>query len=836
MIRLSTLLLLLILISAAQAADVLTYWRPGSGDYQQKRLLAVPGYVLSINEAGEPVLAAPAGTGDVVGPNSSVSSQLAAFNGASGKLLIGAGYSATELRARGNHTGTQAAGTITGLAASATTDTTSATNITAGTLPDGRLSANIPRLNQGNVFTGRQMSANDTLFPGFTSSYTGGRASSFWNGSTASVITFDEAGQLLFQLGSNAAIQTGTGAGSYVGMIKNDGRWGVSYSDAATTLEHALNVNGATQTNSIYLKVTHAGLFSTRLNPATPSSDTTITIPSRTGTMALTDSISHQAMLNGISITQGALLYRGFATWDALTPGTAGQVLQTGGAAANPSWVSVAGALTPWTQNIDGATFDLTTGGDIQAASLIGDHFGDLSGTTNVPAGELQGTTPDALVFGKITTSRSNVNTPVAGVSNVIVTSDAETSIVLVAATVTLTYSDEPPTGTYFRYTLEGHTVDCLVTIPSTYSFAAGGLRTTFTALANRPTSVVVRRGATRYVMWGDPMTIGDLPLDATPATSAKIEIDQGSGSEHSTVADIVAAAGSVLGPASAVTARIATYNGTTGKLLQDGGSTVANVLARANHTGTQASGTITGLATSATTDTTSATNITTGTLPDGRFPNTLPVASGINLTALNASNIASGTIGASRLGTGTANSSTILRGDLTWATPAAGTKTINRFRPLENEPPTTAFATLDTRNSRPVLDFDTTTAEAAVWTSIIPEGTVLTDGLTVLVWCSAATATSGTIGWDVAFERLAEAGLDTDTDSFGTIQTITAATVSGTSGILDQMSVTFTQAQLPASLAVGEMFRLRLRRDVANDTAAGDAEVHAVEIRVPSI
>lgn len=42
---------------------------------------------------------------------------------------------------------------------------------------------------------------------------------------------------------------------------------------------------------------------------------------------------------------------------------------------------------------------------------------------------------------------------------------------------------------------------------------------------------------------------------------------------------------------------------------------------------------------------TTSASDLTSGTLPDARFPATLPAASGVNLTALNASNLASGTI-----------------------------------------------------------------------------------------------------------------------------------------------------------------------------------------------
>lgn len=49
-----------------------------------------------------------------------------------------------------------------------------------------------------------------------------------------------------------------------------------------------------------------------------------------------------------------------------------------------------------------------------------------------------------------------------------------------------------------------------------------------------------------------------------------------------------------------------------------------------------------------------SASNLATGTLPDGRFPATLPAASGANLTALNASNLASGTVAAARGGAGT--------------------------------------------------------------------------------------------------------------------------------------------------------------------------------------
>jgi hypothetical protein len=63
------------------------------------------------------------------------------------------------------------------------------------------------------------------------------------------------------------------------------------------------------------------------------------------------------------------------------------------------------------------------------------------------------------------------------------------------------------------------------------------------------------------------------------------------------------------------------------------------------------------------------ASNLGSGTVPDARFPATLPAVSGANLTSLNASNLSSGTVATARLASGTANSTTFLRGDQTWAT-----------------------------------------------------------------------------------------------------------------------------------------------------------------------
>jgi len=152
-------------------------------------------------------------------------------------------------------------------------------------------------------------------------------------------------------------------------------------------------------------------------------------------------------------------------------------------------------------------------------------------------------------------------------------------------------------------------------------------------------------------------------------------------------------------------------------------------------------------------------------------------------------------------------------------------------FTPLAYEPTATNYATLDTRNQHPVLDFDTTTQESAIWTSVLPRH-YGGGGVTVYVHWAASTATTGTIGWDVAFERIGDGQQDLDADSFATAQVVTAATVPGTSGLVDITNVAVTNGANIDSIAVGEAFRLRVRRDVANDNAAGDAELVAVEIK----
>lgn len=156
------------------------------------------------------------------------------------------------------------------------------------------------------------------------------------------------------------------------------------------------------------------------------------------------------------------------------------------------------------------------------------------------------------------------------------------------------------------------------------------------------------------------------------------------------------------------------------------------------------------------------------------------------------------------------------------------GSLTLARWTALDGQPPSSNYATFDTRNAIAVLDFDDATAESIVFVGIVPEGADFTTGITVRIVTLATSATSGNMVWTSAFER---GNTDLDSDSFATGVDSAATATNGTSGIPTVVSINHSGSELDG-IAAGDLFRLKITRKVADDTMAGDAEVIAVEIQ----
>jgi len=101
------------------------------------------------------------------------------------------------------------------------------------------------------------------------------------------------------------------------------------------------------------------------------------------GTGDATINASATAILDILSTTRGTILYRNATVWVALAPGTAGQVLKTNGAGADPSWATMAADLS---------TFHLVSAGSTNATSVkasAGKLYGWWITNTNAAARKL---------------------------------------------------------------------------------------------------------------------------------------------------------------------------------------------------------------------------------------------------------------------------------------------------------------------------------------------------------------------------------------------------------------------------------------------------------------
>jgi hypothetical protein len=129
--------------------------------------------------------------------------------------------------------------------------------------------------------------------------------------------------------------------------------------------------------------------------------------------------------------------------------------------------------------------------------------------------------------------------------------------------------------------------------------------------------------------------------------------------------------------------------------------------------------------------------------------PATMPASSGINLTALNATNIGSGTVPTARLGTGTASSSTVLYGDQTYKAEPGGGKLLQQVK-TQNVAGSGHSAVTTT---------SATWADLGIDVSLTPTAS---DSVIYVQWFSGLWhGSTGTVNPELALYRSIDAGAD---------------------------------------------------------------------------
>lgn len=161
---------------------------------------------------------------------------------------------------------------------------------------------------------------------------------------------------------------------------------------------------------------------------------------------------------------------------------------------------------------------------------------------------------------------------------------------------------------------------------------------------------------------------------------------------------------------------------------------------------------------------------------------------------------------------------------------------TLAVFTAADNMPPSSAYATLDTRNGYLVLDFDDSTDESAIFCGFMPRN-YAGGGVTVTVgWMATdTTVTPHVISLDVAFMSVSDDADDLDSKSFAAANNANPQEASA-SGEVDYATITFTDGADVDSVAAGELFYLKVTRDAdgttSTDSLTGDMELLFVEIR----
>jgi hypothetical protein len=364
-------------------------------------------------------------------------------------------------------------------------------------------------------------------------------------------------------------------------------------------------------------------------------------------------------------------------------------------------------------------------------------------------------------------------------------------STALVAGTnITIGFAND---STQDIYTINSTTSTGTITFVGTTIDSADSSTITFTPTVSFDSDIVV----------GNAIVFADGTYQQTSAVG--VPGPQGpigpTGASGAGTGDVLSSGGGYVNNA------IVRYDGTTGTIIQNSSATIsdAGLLTATNFSG--AGSLITAL---------NATELTSGTVPDARFPATLPAvsgvnltalpatlpaASGVNLTALNASQLTSGTVPVLRLGaSGTRDATTYLRGDNTWATVSGGGAASDSFATIAVAGQSSVVADSAT---------DTLTLVGAGGITITTDAT--TDTITITgsgggaasdSFATIVVAGQSSVVADSATDTLtlvASTGISITTDAGTDTITIASTAVSAFTELDDAGSLTVDRFYLPA-------------------------------------
>lgn len=173
-----------------------------------------------------------------------------------------------------------------------------------------------------------------------------------WNGGSNTLFVYPPLGGTVNGGSTNAAysLTTATGLTFFASDLLT---W---YADSAPASSGSGTVNSGTSGQVAYYGTTGAAV-------------------SGEGLSALIDAV--------IGSTQGDILYRGASAWSVLAPGSSGKLLQSGGPAANPSWVTASGTGTVTTISVvsaNGFTGTVANATTTPAITLTTSATGILTG------------------------------------------------------------------------------------------------------------------------------------------------------------------------------------------------------------------------------------------------------------------------------------------------------------------------------------------------------------------------------------------------------------------------------------------------------------------------